>query len=128
KVRPPADIAGLIAALADAPAGASLLRIGGETPADRQERKLTLLVELAKELSRELEIDRLLDQVVELCFQVMRVDRVAILMADAAGELVPRRFRSRTEGSWQTELPAPAPAHAPPIPRSIVKKVVGERL
>ena len=135
KVRPKADLADL---LAEAPAGASLLMIGGASAADRQEKKLALLVELGKELSRQLEIDRLLDQVVDLTFKVMSVDRVAILLADPSGELVPRRFRSRSASALETGVPppssaAPSPAAAPPlppppIPRSIVKRVVEERL
>jgi adenylate cyclase len=135
KVRPKADLAELLAA---APAGASLLMIGGASAADRQEKKLALLVELGKELSRQLEIDRLLDQVVDLTFKVMSVDRVAILLADPSGELVPRRFRSRSASALETGVPppssaAPAPAGVPPlapppIPRSIVKRVVEERL
>jgi adenylate cyclase len=149
KMRPSTgDVAALLAEVADAPAGASLLRIAGVSAAQRQERKLALLVELGKELSRQLEIDRLLDQVVDLSFKVMRVDRVAILLADAAGNLVPRRFRTRTGGPGSdvrargeegtrhqatlragTPEPAPpSPIPPPPIPRSIVQKVVEERL
>jgi|HubBroStandDraft_3_1064219.scaffolds.fasta_scaffold57092_2 adenylate cyclase len=154
RVRPSTgDVAGLLAEAGDAPAGASLLRISGVSAAQRQERKLALLVELGKELSRQLEIDRLLDQVVDLSFKVMRVDRVAILLADAAGNLVPRRFRTRAGGpggdvrvrgeegprhqaTWdpamlREESPEPAPPSPiphPPIPRSIVQKVVEERL
>jgi adenylate cyclase len=151
KVRPKADLADLLAA---APAGASLLMIGGASAADRQEKKLALLVELGKELSRQLEIDRLLDQVVDLTFKVMSVDRVAILLADPSGELVPRRFRSRSASALETGVPPPSPPASsmvdpssvpppsppapppaappalapPPIPRSIVKRVVEERL
>ena len=105
--------------VADAPAGASLLRIGGASAADRQERKLALLVDIGRELSRHTEIDRLLEKVVDLAFQVMSVDRVVILMAGPGGELAPRRWRHRTGGDTDA---------GPPVPRSVLKKVIDERL
>jgi adenylate cyclase len=114
-VHGPADIA---AQLSDVPQGVSLLRIGGASAQDRQARKLALLIDIAKELSQQTEIDRLLDQVVGLTFQVMSVDRVAIHMAGPGGELTPRIWRSRvdsTAGSWR-------------VPRAIARKVVGERI
>src|SRR5947199_4412603 len=77
RVRGPADIA---AQLSDGPLGASVLRIGGASRGERQERKLALLLDIAKELSQQPEVDQLLDRVVGLTFQVMNVDRVAILM------------------------------------------------
>jgi adenylate cyclase len=113
-VHGPADIA---AQVSDRPQGASLLKIGGASLEDRQARKLALLIDIAKELSQQTEIDRLLDEVVGLTFQVMSVDRVAVLMAEG-DELVPRIQRSRVNalpGSW-------------PVPRSIIRKVVDERV
>ncbi|HEV8582423.1 MAG TPA: adenylate/guanylate cyclase domain-containing protein [Thermoanaerobaculia bacterium] len=110
-----ADIA---AQLSEAPQGASLLRIGGASREDRQARKLALLIDIAKELSQQTEIDRLLDKVVGLTFQVMSVDRVAIQMAGADGEMTPRIWRSRLDpaaGSWR-------------LPQSIARKVVDERV
>ncbi|HYX25049.1 MAG TPA: FHA domain-containing protein, partial [Thermoanaerobaculia bacterium] len=124
RVRGPADIA---AQLSDDPLGSSALRIGGASRGDRQERKLALLLDIAKELSQQPEVDRLLDRVVGLTFQVMNVDRVAILMPDPAhpghpggseGDLTPRVWRSRVDGqasSWR-------------VPRSIVRKAVEDRV
>jgi adenylate cyclase len=115
KVRGPADIA---AQLSDLPQGASLLRIGGASREDRQAKKLALLLDVGKELSQQPEIDRLLDKVVGLTFQVMNVDRVTILMTGEGDELVPRIWRSRVDvpsGSWR-------------VPRSITRKVVSERV
>jgi adenylate cyclase len=111
----PADIA---ARLSDSHPGASLLRIGGASAADRQGRKLSLLLDITKELSQQTDVDVLLDRVVELTFQVMSVDRVAILMTGAGEELTPRVWRSRVE----------APAVSWKVPRSIVRKAVEERM
>jgi adenylate cyclase len=111
-----ADIA---AQLADAPAGGSVLRIGSASPADRQEKKLALLIDIAKELSRQTDVDRLLDKVVNLTFQVMSVDRVAILMTGPGGELALRVARGR--------LPDAAGVGVR-VPRSIARKALEERV
>jgi adenylate cyclase len=114
-VRGAADIA---ARLAVAPQGASLLKIQGESAIDRQARKLDLLLDIAKELSQQTEIGRLLEKVVDVAFQVMSVDRVAILLAGPEGELVPRISRSREERpevEWS-------------VPRAIARRAVAERV
>jgi adenylate cyclase len=113
-VRGAADIASRLTVV---PQGSSLLKIGGESTADRQARKLDLLLDIAKELSQQAEIDRLLEKVVDVTFQVMSVDRVAILLSDD-GELAPRISRSRAAG----------PAGEWHVPRTIAKKAVAERV
>ncbi|HEY7214209.1 MAG TPA: FHA domain-containing protein, partial [Thermoanaerobaculia bacterium] len=114
-VHGPADIA---AQLSAAPQGTSLLRIGGVSREERQARKLALLIDIAKDLSQQTDPDVLLDRLVGLTFQVLRVDRVAILMPEAEGELAPRVWRSRVdtpEGNWR-------------VPRPITRKAVDERV
>ena len=115
-VRGRADIA---SQLADDSQASSLLKIGGNSWQDRQARKLNLLLDIAKELSQQTEVDRLLDRVVGLTFQVMNVDRVAIMTAeDGEDDLVPRLWRSRVEapaGSWH-------------VPRAIARKTVEEKV
>jgi adenylate cyclase len=124
KLRGTADIA---AQLVDAPpAGKSVLRIGGKTAAVRLEKKLALLIAIAQELSQQAEVDRLLEKVVNLTFQVMSVDRVAILMASPGGELVPRVARSRTAGTGTAG--GGTASGGPPVPRSIASKAVEERV
>jgi len=113
-VRGRADIA---SQLVERPRGSSLLRIRGDSLEDRQARKLNLLLDIAKELSQQTEVDRLLDRIVGLTFQVMSVDRVAMMELDGE-ELVPRVWRSRVEspaGSWK-------------VPRAISRKAVEERV
>ncbi|HSK81587.1 MAG TPA: adenylate/guanylate cyclase domain-containing protein [Thermoanaerobaculia bacterium] len=116
RVRGRADIAARLDS--SPPQGASSLKIGGQSPEERQARKLQLLLDIAKELSQQTESDRLLDKVVTLTFQMMSVDRVAIMTLPDGGELVPRVWRSRVDapaGSWR-------------VPRSIARKAVEERM
>jgi adenylate cyclase len=103
--------------LAEKPQGSSLLKIAGDTPEDRQGRKLNLLLDIAKELSQQTETDHLLDRIVGLTFQVMSVDRVAVMTAEM-GELVPRLWRSRVE----------APAGSWAVPRAIARKAIEDRV
>jgi adenylate cyclase len=114
-VRGRADIA---SRLTGTPLGTSSLKIAGTSTADRQTLKLDLILDIARELSRQTDVDRLLEKVVDVTYQVMSVDRVAILLADEAGELAPRISRSRAagpSGEWH-------------VPRSIVHKTVDERV
>jgi adenylate cyclase len=88
------------------------------TAEERQAKKLSMLLEVAQKLTGELELDRLLRAVVDMTFQVMEVDRVTILLrTEPTGELVPTISKSRL-GDTQVQ----------PVPRSIVDKVVEERV
>lgn len=115
RVRGQADIASRVS---EVPQGSSLLKIAGDSAEERQAKKLQLLLDIAKELSQQTDVDRLLDKVVGLTFQVMSVDRVAVMTVTDGEDLVPRVWRSRVEsptGSWK-------------VPRSIAKKAVAERV
>jgi adenylate cyclase len=111
--------ANIAARLSEAPQGTSRLRIGGLSPADRQEKKLGLLIDIAKELSGQTDVDHLLERIVDLTFQVMSVDRVALLLAGDGGELVSRISRQRdglvAPGGWR-------------VPSAIARKTVQERV
>ena len=96
---------------------AGQLRVDAASAAERQARKLSLLLEVAQKLSSELDLDRLLRRVADMTFQVMSVDRVTILLRNDAGELVPAMSRSR-QGDIQLQ----------PVPRSIADKVAQERV
>jgi adenylate cyclase len=96
---------------------AGQLRIDVAEAAERQARKLSLLLEVAQKLSSELDLDRLLRRVADMTFQVMSVDRVTILLRNEADELVPAMSRSR-QGDTQLQ----------PVPRSIADKVAQERV
>ena len=99
--------------------GASHLKVKAQTQEERREKKLSLLLEVSKELSKQQELDRLLDKVVDFTFQIMNVDRVSIPLLDGkSNELVPRISKSRTGD-------ASAAKH---VPQSIARKAVEERV
>jgi adenylate cyclase len=111
--------ANIAARLSEAPQGTSRLRIGGQSPEDRQEKKLDLLIDIAKELSGQTDVDRLLERIVDLTFQVMSVDRVAILLTGDEGDLISRISRHREDvvapDGWR-------------VPSAIARKTVQERV
>ena len=110
---------GVPAIVIDQPEGSSHLKVRGQSQEERREKKLSLLLEVSKELSKQQELDRLLDKVVDFTFQIMNVDRVSILLLDGkSDELIPRISKSRTGD-------ASAAKH---VPQSIARKAVEERV
>jgi len=110
---------GVPAIVIDQPEGSSHLKVRAQSQEERREKKLSLLLEVSKELSKQQELDRLLDKVVDFTFQIMNVDRVSILLLDGkSNELVPRISKSRTGD-------ASAAKH---VPQSIARKAVEERV
>src|SRR5882762_1822478 len=110
---------GVPAIVIDEPQGSSHLKVKADNLEERREKKLSLLLEVSKELSKQQELDRLLDKVVDFTFQIMNVDRVSILLLDGkSNELIPRISKSRTGD-------ASAAKH---VPQSIARKAVEERV
>ncbi|OFV92524.1 MAG: hypothetical protein A3J75_01045, partial [Acidobacteria bacterium RBG_16_68_9] len=102
-----------------AAAGGGHLKVAAQNEAERREKKVSLLLEIFKELSRQQELDALLQKVVDFTFQIMNVDRVSILLLDPkSAELVPRLSRSRTGDTN-------AARH---VPQSIARKAVDDRV
>jgi adenylate cyclase len=100
------------------PSGVSQLKLGAESVNERQAEKLTLLLDISKELSKQQEVDKLLEKVVDITFKVMNVDRVSILLLEGeSGELVPRVSHSRLGESSGAR-----------VPQSIARRAVSERL
>jgi len=116
----PVSASGGVPAIVDAhPQGASHLKVKAQTQEERTTKKLSLLLEISKELNKQQELDRLLDKVVDFTFQIMNVDRVSILLLDPkSNELVPRVSKSRTGD-------ASAARH---VPQSIARKAVDDRV
>lgn len=109
------------AEVAARPSGTSQVKVAGESIEERQARKLSLLLGISKELSRLQDVDRLLEKVVDITFQVMNVDRVSILMVeDGSAELIPRVYKNRLAGAGD--------AGSRHVPRSIARRAVDERL
>jgi adenylate cyclase len=102
-----------------AASGAGHLKVAAQSETERREKKLSLLFEISKELSRQQELDQLLHKVVDVTFQIFNVDRVSILLLDPkTAELVPRISRSRTGDT----------SAARHVPQSIARKAVEDRV
>ena len=112
----PGGIEGKVAGRAS---GGTQLKVQGESVEERQSRKLSLLLDISKELSKQQEVDKLLQKIVDITFQVMSVDRVSILMVEEpSGELVPRVSKNRLGDSGGSRH----------VPQSIARRAVSERL
>jgi adenylate cyclase len=98
-------------------AGESHVKVGGGTMEERQARKLAVLLDISKELSRQQNVDTLLEKVVDITFEVMAVDRVAIAMQEpTSGETIPRTAKNRLGGGGVR------------IPSSIAQPAVQQRI
>lgn len=86
-------------------------------PVDKNRQKLATLLEVSKGLTRAVDIDTILDKIVGYAYQILEVDRVAILLCDEAGELVPKIARDKRGG----DVPRA-------VPQSIARKAVEEKV
>jgi adenylate cyclase len=109
---------GLAAALRTGPqtrvAAAGLDAPGGD--ASRLEERLSTLLDVSTELTRQVSVDALLATIAEKCMRIFAVDRVAILLADEQGQLQPRIARDR-DGASQGAM----------VPQSIARSAFDER-
>jgi adenylate cyclase len=98
------------------------LKVAGVSVDERRTRAMGLLLDISKELSRLQDVDKLLQRVVDITFQVMDVDRVSILMVEPSSkELIPRVSHTRLG-----DLAGGAGSRH--VPRSIAQRAVDERL
>jgi adenylate cyclase len=98
------------------PAGTRWRAESGVPAGDLNARKLALLLEVARALGGTEDSRALLDKIAAFLFQIMDVDRVAIILAEPDGTLVPRVSRDRwgaVEGS---------------VPQSIARTVLDDRV
>ncbi len=63
--------------------------------AERDRRRLTLLLEISKALTRATDVDQVLEKLTQYSFRLMDVDRVTILLVQDDGELDTRISRQR---------------------------------
>jgi len=121
----------------DAPAGATIVRQlpvrntpgsafaaikSGEQAAihdeeDKVQQKLSILLEVSKELGRSVDMDGMLQKIVEQAYHVLTVDRVAIQLMDDQGNLVTRIARDK-RGTEQQRA----------VPQSIARAAVGDKV
>ncbi|MBI2615830.1 MAG: FHA domain-containing protein, partial [Gemmatimonadetes bacterium] len=119
QVPPEAAAGGIEGKVSGRPSGGTQLKVPGESVEERQSKKLSLLLDISKELSKQQEVDKLLQKIVDITFQVMSVDRVSILMVEEpSGELVPRVSKNRLGDSGGSRH----------VPQSIARRAVSERL
>ncbi|HET8771456.1 MAG TPA: adenylate/guanylate cyclase domain-containing protein [Gemmatimonadaceae bacterium] len=78
---------------------------GTADPAEKDRRKLAILLEVSKGLTRATDVDALLAKIAEYAFQTLETDRCAILLMDADGNLQPKIARDRRGTEASTEIP-----------------------
>lgn len=84
---------------------------------DKSQQKLATLLEVSKGLGKSVDIDTLLEKIVRYAYQILEVDRVAILLCEDGQELVPKIARDK-RGSEQPRA----------VPQSIARKVVQDKV
>ena len=84
---------------------------------DKSEQKLATLLEVSKGLGKSVDIDALLEKIVRYAYQILEVDRVAILLCENGSELTPKIARDK-RGSDQPRA----------VPQSIARKVVEDKV
>jgi adenylate cyclase len=113
------------------PPGATIVRqlpVSGKTPSnahqgvpdlpvDKSRQKQSTLLEVSKGLGRAVDTDAILDKIVQYAYQILAVDRVAILLLDEQGELVPKISRDKRG--------ADAPRM---VPQSIARAAVADKV
>lgn len=77
--------------LADTKTGGSLLRLHKQNADQRAVDKLKILLEVSKELSSPEEPNRLLEKILDLLFEIMKVDRAVILMVNELSGYLERK-------------------------------------
>ena len=74
-------------------------------PSDKSQQKLATLLEVSKGLTRAVDVDTILDKIVGYAYGTLEVDRVAILLCDEGGELVPKIARDKRGGDVPRSVP-----------------------
>jgi adenylate cyclase len=84
---------------------------------DKTLQKLATLLEVSKGLGKSADTDAVLEKVVRYAYQILDVDRVAILLCESSGDLVPKISRDK-RGS---DMPRA-------VPQSIARKAVADKV
>jgi adenylate cyclase len=113
---PSATIAGIQSPLS-APTTPSAQQTLSGPPPDKSRQKLATLLEVSKGLGKTTDTDSVLDKIAGYAYQILEVDRVAILLTDDAGELVPKFARDK-RGSDTTRA----------VPQSIARTALKDKV
>jgi adenylate cyclase len=84
---------------------------------EKDQQKLEMLLEVSTGLGRAFDTDAILEKIVSYAYQLLDVDRVAVLLIDENGHLVPKISRDKAGGN--------APRT---VPQSIARTVVEEKV
>ena len=84
---------------------------------EKSRRKLATLLEIAKGLGWAADTDALLAKIAGYAYQILEVDRVAIILVDEAGRLIPKFARDRKGTNA-----------AGAIPRSIARRALDDKM
>ena len=85
---------------------------------DKSRKTLATLLEVSKGLGKTADIDALLDKIVGYAYQILAVDRVAILLLDEKNELISKIARDRRGGGDSARA----------IPQSIARTALNDRV
>jgi adenylate cyclase len=88
-----------------------------EAARDKDKVKLATLLEVSKGLGRAVDTDMILESIAGYAYQILDVDRVAILLMDEHGELAPKISRDKR-----------GTVTARAVPQSIARKVVDDQV
>jgi adenylate cyclase len=97
----------------------SVLDAQGLDADDKSRRTLATLLEVSKGLGRTTDTNALLDKIVGYAYQILAVDRVAILLLDEHDELVSKIARDRRGGDGDS---------ARAVPQSIARTALNDRV
>src|SRR3954453_4149806 len=75
------------------------------TSGDKSQQKLATLLEVSKGLTRAVDVDTILTKIAAYAYQTLEVDRVAILLLDEHGDLVPKIARDKRGGDTPRAVP-----------------------
>jgi len=86
-------------------------------PSDKSQERLATLLEVAKGLTRAVDVDAILAKIVAYAYQTLDVDRVAVLLLDDQGVLVPKIARDKRGDDTPRA-----------VPQSIARRAVEEKV
>ncbi|MFN2565423.1 MAG: adenylate/guanylate cyclase domain-containing protein [Gemmatimonadaceae bacterium] len=90
---------------------------GAPVQRQKDQQKLEMLLEVSTGLGRAFDTDAILDKIANYAYQLLDVDRVAILLVDDTGHLVPKISRDPAGGTVPRA-----------VPQSIARTVVEEKV